>query len=232
MSSQIELIGQNSSSGGSSKVFVTTGGKLSVNDSQLSDVTTAGKLQCNVTSSALPTGAATETSLTALSTKLVACNTGAVVISSGNVIATLSATDNGVLDDISGKLPDTLDASGALKVTSGVISTTTGPEASGVQSITVDHLATKQCTAIDLSSSVCASIYGSLNDTTASIIIEVSNTSPASGDWYKTQEYVPITSGGHFYKNFNGIGAKYVRLSYTNNTGSQLTWTIISNVKK
>lgn len=55
---------------------------------QLIDNTISGnEMQVDIVSSALPTGAATEATLSTLSGKITACNTGAVVISSGTVTA-------------------------------------------------------------------------------------------------------------------------------------------------
>lgn len=206
MSSQIELVGQNSSSGGSSKVFVSTAGKLLVTDSQLDGVITSGKLKCTVDN-------------------VTACNTGAVVISSGTVTANLSETDNGVLDAISGKLPASLD-NGALKVTAGVVSTTS---ATLKDNATVADSAVAPTTKVDVSASVCAAVYGTLNDTAGEIKMQVSNDDT---NWYTTTEFISIDSTGNFYKNFNGIGSKYFRLSYTNNSGGSKSWTVKADVKK
>lgn len=66
----------------------------------------AGELQIDVLSSALPTGAATETTLAALNAKVTAVNTGAVTVSS-SALPTGAATET-TLSAVSGKLPATL----------------------------------------------------------------------------------------------------------------------------
>lgn len=81
-------------------------------DVEVEDQGASGKRQViKVAESALPSGAATESTLTSLSSKVTACNTNSI---SGTVIANLSATDNAVLDAIAastaaieaGQLPD------------------------------------------------------------------------------------------------------------------------------
>lgn len=76
-----------------------------------------------VSSSALPSGAATEASLASLDGKVTACNTGAVVVSSGTVTANLGVTDNAVLDSIDAAVNGTLvvDGSGVTQPVSGTV---------------------------------------------------------------------------------------------------------------
>lgn len=63
-------------------------------------------VEADVTSSVLPTGAATESTLSTLNGKVTACNTGAVTVSS-SVLPTGAATE-ATLSAASGKLPATL----------------------------------------------------------------------------------------------------------------------------
>lgn len=68
-------------------------------------VDSSWELQVDILSSALPSGASTETTLAALNTKVTACNTGAVVISSAlpagtNAIGKLSANSGVDIGDV------------------------------------------------------------------------------------------------------------------------------------
>ena len=72
---------------------------------------------------------AIETAVESLDGKVTACNTGAVVISSGAVTATLSATDNAVLDTIAGDTTSldgkvTACNTGAVVISSGAVTAT------------------------------------------------------------------------------------------------------------
>ena len=90
-----------------------------------------GNLQVDVVSGtvSLPSGAATaakqdtgNTSLSSIDGKITACNTGAVVVSSGTITADLGATDNAVLDSIDTAVNGTLtvDGSGVTQPVSAV----------------------------------------------------------------------------------------------------------------
>ena len=71
----------------------------------------AGNLQIDVVSSAIPTGAATQTTLASIDGNITACNTGAVTVSS-NTIANKATSAGTITDDSSGSsLASSLDVS-------------------------------------------------------------------------------------------------------------------------
>ena len=78
---------------------------IALNTTGLNGCVSGSELQCDVVSSALPTGASTSAnqttanaSLSSIDGKITACNTGAVVVASGTI--DLGAVDNAVLDSI------------------------------------------------------------------------------------------------------------------------------------
>lgn len=112
----LDTIATNTTDGATETTLAAIAGYL---DTEIAAILTAVQIldnfvagseaQVDVITSALPTGASTEATLSTLNGKVTACNTGAVVISSGAVTATLSATDNAVLDTIDAVL-DTINA--------------------------------------------------------------------------------------------------------------------------
>jgi hypothetical protein len=103
---------------------------------------------------------------TSIDGKITACNTGAVVISSGTVTANLSATDNAVLDSIAALLA-TIDAdtsnitacnTGAVVVSSGTITAVTDI----TNTVTVDGTVTANLSATDnaVLDAIAASVAG------------------------------------------------------------------------
>ena len=67
-------------------------------------VNASGALYCEVATSALPSGAATESTLSTLNGKVTACNTGAVVISSGTISLPTDAATQTTLSALNGKV--------------------------------------------------------------------------------------------------------------------------------
>lgn len=224
MSNSIELIGQNSSNV-TSKVYVDTSNNLQVKDSQLAAVISGSELQVDVISSALPSGAATESTVSTLNGKVTACNTGAVVVSSsalptGGATSALQTSGNASLTTLAGCVSGT-----TMTVSAGAVSTTATTLKGGVS---VADGATETTSGVDAGASLNVSFFGNLSDTTGNIVIEVSSDDSA---YYDIGENIYVDGTGNFYKNFNGIGARYIRLKYTNGSGGAKTWTAIASVK-
>lgn len=228
-----EIIGQNASNV-VSNVYVDTSNQLSVKDSDantaLSSINTK-ITACDtgavvVSSSALPTGAATESTLATLSGNVTACNTGAVVVSSsalptGAATSALQTTANGHLSDLAGCVSGT-----TLTVSSGALSTTN----TALESATsVADGATETTSAVDCGAAHTIQVFGSLTDSTGNIKIQLSAN---NSDFFDDSENsIFVDSSGFFAKNLNMIGARYVRLSYSNSSGSSATWTANLSIK-
>jgi len=224
MSSSIELIGQNASNV-TSKVFVDTSNNIHVKDAQLASVISGSELQVDVISSALPSGAATESTISTLNGKVTACNTGAVVVSSsalptGGSTSALQTSGNASLTTLAGCVSGT-----TMTVSAGTVSTTATVLKNAVA---VADGVTENTTGTDAGASKTIAFFDNLSDTTGQIKVQVSSDNTT---FYDTEENIFIGSSGDFYKNFNGLAARYIRLSYTNGSGGSKTLTAISSVK-
>lgn len=224
MSSSIELIGQNASNV-TSKVFVDTSNNIHVKDAQLATVISGSELQVDVVSSALPSGAATESTISTLNGKVTACNTGAVVVSSsalptGGATSALQTSGNASLTTLAGCVSGT-----TLTVSAGTVSTT---PTTLKNAVAVADGATETSSGIDAGAAKTVAFFGNLSDTTGNIKVEVSSDDT---NYYDTSENIFVSSTGAFYKNFDGLGARYIRLVYTNGSGGSKTWTAIASVK-
>ena len=220
----IELLGQNSSNV-VSKVYVDTSNNLHVKDAQLATVITSSKLQVDVITSALPAGASTEATLSAMNAKITAMDSGAVVVASsalpaGGATSALQTTANSSLAVIEGAV-----TAGVMQVSSGTIATVASTLKSAVS---VANSAVETTTGVDIGHSNIVSVFGNLTDVTGNINVEVSSDNSV---YYDNGESIYVGSTGDFYKNYNNIGARYIRLKYTNGSGSSATWTAIASVK-
>tara|TARA_R110001592_G_scaffold72803_3_gene222470 strand:+ start:486 stop:1154 length:669 start_codon:yes stop_codon:yes gene_type:complete len=220
----IELLGQNSSNV-VSKVYVDTSNNLHVKDAQLATVIASSKLQVDVITSALPTGASTEATLSAMNAKITAMDSGAVVVASsalpaGGATSALQTTGNSSLATIEGAV-----SAGIMQVSSGTIATVATTLKSAVS---VADSAVETTTGVDIGHSNVVSVFGNLTDYSGNINVEVSSDDSV---YYDNGESIYVGSTGDFYKNYNNIGARYIRLKYTNNSGMSATWTAIASVK-
>jgi hypothetical protein len=260
-----EIIGQNASNV-VSNVYVDTSHNIAVKDSDANTTLTSlnGKVTaCNtgavvVSSTALPTGAATEATLATLSGNVTACNTGAVVVSSSalpsgaateSTLATLSgnvtACNTGAVVVSSSALPSggatsALQTAGNadLNTLAGCVTGTTLTVSSGAISTTntalasgatVSDGATETSASVDANAAHAIQVFGSLTDTTGNIRIQLS---ADNSNWFDDSENsIFVDSLGFFAKNLKMIGARYIRLLYANSSGSSATYSANCSIK-
>ena len=130
-----------------------------------------------ITSSALPTGAASESSLSSLNGKVTSCNTGAVVISSGSVTETNSSSISSSLTSIDGKVSSGSDAT--LSDAQQVLAY--GRDASGnVDALKVDASGHLEVIVDDVGSSVVIPSVKSASTGTQSVTTTASGTDTSS----------------------------------------------------
>tara|TARA_R110002096_G_scaffold256335_1_gene449615 strand:+ start:2437 stop:3153 length:717 start_codon:yes stop_codon:yes gene_type:complete len=169
-----------------------------------------------VSSSALPTGAASESSLSALSAKVTAVDTGAVVVSS-SALPSGAATES----SLSGAAGSLSTLAGA--VTAGVVQVSAGSvSASSTVVFTTQSVlsgATQTSSSVDIDAYKSVTIMGQTDNLDDPVDVEVSHD---NATWYElNNEYIqPDYSSGHFGKNLCCVGARYIRLSKTNTSGS------------
>ena len=115
---------------------------------------------------------------------------------------------------------------GTVSVSAPAVSTTSAVLKNGVS---VSNSSTETSSSTDLNAVKKVSIFGSLNDSTGSIVTEVS--ADNSTFFEKSDETVYINSNNHFYKEIE-VSARYIRFKYTNGSGSSKLWTLNSSYKK
>lgn len=164
----------------------------------------SNELGVSMASAPLPTGAATESTLSSLNGKVTACDTGAVVVSSsalpsGASTAANQSTANSSLSDIDTKLAGTIAVSMGVVRSSGTI-TSNAAVTGGDKTSSIDCNAAKE-----------VAIYGNSSTDTQVIKVQISDDDV---DYYETDIYIyPNASGNDFYKKFASC-ARYYRLHY------------------
>ena len=216
MSALVQLVGQ--SSGASHLLSVDSSGR-----SLSFDATTHTKLDTlETTLTAIETDAAalevlqtsTNTKLDTLETTLTAIETDAAAIetlitSTNSKLDTLETTNNAIQTAVEG----------TLSVSAPVISATN----SALESSTaVNNAATETTASVDLAAVRRCAVFGSLNDTTGNIVVEVS--ADDSNFFVNSEQTIFIDSDNNYYKTIE-VDARYIRFKYTNGSGSSKIWT-------
>ena len=160
-----------------------------------------------------------------MNAKITAMDSGAVVVASsalpsGAATSALQTSGNSSLATIEGAV-----SAGIMQVSSGTISTASSNLKSAVA---VADGVVETSTGLDIGHSNVVSVFGNLTDYSGNINVEVSSD---DSNYYDNGESIYVGSTGDFYKNFNNIGVRYMRLKYTNGSGSSATWTAIASVK-
>tara|TARA_R110000824_G_scaffold266033_1_gene454965 strand:+ start:1019 stop:1726 length:708 start_codon:yes stop_codon:yes gene_type:complete len=231
-----EIIGQNASNV-VSNVYVDTAHNIAVNDSALNTTLTTlnGKVTaCDtgavvVSSSALPSGAATEASLAALSGNVTTCDTGAVVVSSsalpsGGATSALQTSGNSDLTTLAGCVVGT-----TLTVSSSGSSALASTNTVLASSVSVSDGATETSASVDANTAQAVQVFGSLTDSSGNIRIQIS---ADNSNWFDDSENsIYVDTSGFFSKNLKMVGARYVRLIYSNASGSAQTYTANCSIK-
>ena len=164
----------------------------------------SNELGVSASSLPLPTGAASESSLSSLNGKVTACNTGAVVVSSsalpsGASSASNQSAANTSLAGIDSKLGGTLIVSMGVVRSNGTITNNA--------SVTVNE----KSSSIDCNAAKEVAIYGNSSSNSQVIKVQVSDD---DSTFYETDIYIyPNASAGDFYKKFDSC-ARYYRLHY------------------
>ena len=175
-----------------------------------------------VSSSALPSGAASESSLSSLDGKVTACNTGAVVVSS-------SALPSGAATEVSaGSCASSL-ATLAATVSSGVVQVSSSgggslsfTSSTVMNAVSVSAGATVVSSSFDMSnvSSPRIAIFGRVGSGGGSADIDIQLSSDNSNFYNLANEFITLDlATGDFGASIES-GARYVRISVTNNGGS------------
>lgn len=115
---------------------------------------------------------------------------------------------------------------GTVSVSAPAITTTSSVLKNAVSVATA---ITETSSSVDLNDVKKISIFGSLDDTSGSIVVEVS--ADNSTFYEKSDESIYINSNNHFHKEID-VSARYIRFKYTNDSGSSKIWTLISSYKK
>ena len=197
-----------------------------------------------VSSSALPAGAALESSLSSLNGKVSVCNTGAVVVSSSALPAgaalesslaslngKVSACNTGAVIVAASALPSGAATEASMAIVAGAVnsgvmqvSAHAAVPASHTQVWTAQGIVnstTVKSTAKDIDSLKSICIFGNSSVSSGEVQIEVSHN---NSNWYElNNHYLPVDmSSGDFGIQID-CSAKYVRLSRANSSGSTET---------
>tara|TARA_R110002049_G_scaffold3079_1_gene24241 strand:- start:158 stop:742 length:585 start_codon:yes stop_codon:yes gene_type:complete len=113
---------------------------------------------------------------------------------------------------------------GTLAVSAPTITTSISTLASAVS---VADSATQTTASVDLGGVRTCGVFGSLDDGSANIKVQVSADDSV---FFENSEQTIFISGSNYYKQMT-IDARYIRLVYTNGSGSAKTWTAIVSRK-
>ena len=205
----------------------------------LAGAVSGSEVQVDVITSALPSGAATEATLSAAEVHLGAIDTATSSIQSNVSTSALQTTGNTTLSAISGKLPSTLGqttSGNSLAVviasdqSSIPVSSAGGNSSSSSQSATPGAGVTTNSTAADMNGFSSVSIFGNSTNTTDSIVVQFSadnSTFYVNQQHFVTQQF----SSGDFGVTIVDPGARYIRISQANTTGGSKALTIITSKK-
>ena len=243
-------------------VGIATSANQSTANSSLATIAGAvsgSEFQVDVITSALPSGAATESTLGSALGELQTMDASLSSIQSNVATSSLQSTANSILTDSEAHL-GTIDTSTALaSLTLGAINTKL-PAALG-QDVMADSLSvviasnqsavpvssaganvsatsesaspsagtTTNSTAADMNGFQHVAIFGTTSNTTDQFQVQFSNDNSAF--FTSLTSVVGLTSGGNFAINLENVAARYVRITQGNTTGSGQTLTIITSKK-
>lgn len=223
MSGITQIVGQ--SSGVSSLLAVDSTGQLLSKDAasitQITGVNTKLTAIDTVLDNSLVKLAAIETLNTAgnASTAAMVVDLAAIEIlnTAGNASTAAMVVDLAAIEIKQTAIASAL--AGTLAVSSPTLSTTNSLLRDNV-SVAAD--ATSTTSSVDLGGVRRCAIFGGLGDNSANLKIQVS--ADDSNFFDNTEQTVYIT-GGEYYKSID-LDARYIRVSYTNESGSAKDWTL------
>ena len=179
---------------------------------------------CVVASSALPAGAASESSLAAMNGKVVACNTGACVISSSALPS--GASDSAKQDEIKTLIAATNTAlAGTLTVSSPAISKSASTP---VNNQSINGQSDFTSAEIDVSANRHFALIGSSSDTMNSHEVDVLVSNASGGTFFKTS-HSGFYLSGDFHLHLSDHPYKYLKVKVKNGdsaVGNTATFTI------
>ena len=177
-----------------------------------------------VASSALPAGAASESSMAAMNGKITACNTGAVVVSSSALPS--GAADSTKQDEIKVLIGATNTAlAGTLSVSApAVVKSASSP----ISSQSIDGQSTHTSSEIDINSAKHISLLGSSTDAFNSHEVDLLVSNASGGTFYKTS-HSGFYLSGDFHLLISDIPYKYIKIQVKNaneTVGSSATFDV------
>jgi len=113
---------------------------------------------------------------------------------------------------------------GTLTVSAPAITTSVSTVSNAVS---VADSATSTTSSVDLGGVRHCAVFGELGDMSANIVVQVS---ADDSTFYDNTEQTVYISASNYYKTME-IDARYIRLKYTNSSGSAQTWTAIVSRK-
>ena len=209
MSGILQIVGQ--ASGVSSLLSVDSSGRAVVRDADSIAQTTAVNTALATIDGVLDNSLIQQTAVnTALSTiDGVLDNSLLQQTAVNTALATLETSNQAIKTAVEG----------TLAVSAPTITTTNTLLRSGVS---VADSATSTTASVDLGGVRNCGVFGSLSDVTANVKVQVSADDSSYFD--NSEQTIYIQAGGSYYKTM-AVDARYVRLSYTNGSGSAATWT-------
>lgn len=229
------------------------------NTTSLAAAVSGNELQCDIITSALPSGAATEATLSAAEVHLGAIDTATSSIQSNVATSSLQTAGNSILTDaeahlgtidtstatasttltgISAKLPaalgqdimnDSLSVVIASNQSAVPVSSAGANVTASSESATPGAGVTTNSTAADMNGFQHVAIFGNTTNTTDQIQCQFSND---NSTFFESQNnFVSRSSSGDFAINIADIAARYVRISQPNTTGGSRALTIITSKK-
>ncbi len=234
---------------------------IASNSTTLAGAVSGSEFQVDVVTSALPSGAASEATLSAAEVHLGAIDTSCSSISSNVATSSLQSTANGILTNaeahlgtidtstatasttltgISAKLPaalgqdimsDSLSVVIASNQSAVPVSSAGANVTASSESATPGAGVTTNSTAADMNGFQHVAIFGSTTNTTGDQI-EVQFSNDNSTFYTQQNLFASIQSStGAFGINIDNVAARYVRISQANTTGGSRALTIITSKK-
>ena len=205
----------------------------------LAGAVSGSEVQVDVITSALPSGAATEATLSAAEVHLGAIDTATSSIQSNVATSALQTSGNTTLSAISAKLPaalgqDIMNDSLAVVIASDQsaipVSSAGGNSSSSSESATPGAGVTTNSTGADMNGFSSVSIFGNSSNTSDPIVVQFSSD---NSTFYTNQSHFVSQhfSSGDFGVTIVDPGARYIRISQANTTGSSKALTIITSKK-
>lgn len=233
---------------------------IASNTTSLAAAVSGNELQVDVITSALPSGAATEATLSAAEVHLGAIDTSCSSIQSNVATSSLQNTANTILTNaeahlgtidtstatasttltgISAKLPaalgqdimsDSLSVVIASNQSSIPVSTAGASATASSQSASPTAGTTTNSATADMNGFNHLTIFGNSSNTTDQIKVQTSND---NSTFYENQAHFVSQhyTSGDFATNITGTGARYYRITQANTTGSGQSLTIITSKK-